>query len=86
MLVDCAILTEQQVVALEDNAGDPVEIESQLRELLNDSLTVLKAILWRDGLEDLFNADFYARLIGAFELNNLTVEIERYALPTPELV
>ena len=46
--------------------------------MLTDALTILRAMLWRDGLEQLFtDTDFFGSLIGACELNNLTVEIER---------
>lgn len=67
-----------QVVALEDDSASPEDIEEGLREVLTDALTILRAMLWRDGLEQLFaDTDFFGSLIGACELNNLTVEIER---------
>ena len=66
-----------QVIALEDDSATPEEIEAGLREVLDDALTILRAMLWQEGLDALFQADFFASLIGAFELNNLTVEIAR---------
>lgn len=64
-----------QVITLADPDHDPATVEADLREIVGDAITILRAVLFRPGLEPLFDVDFLGALIGAFELNNLTVEL-----------
>lgn len=57
---------------------DLEEFQSSLKHLAKTSLSLLKAALYDPAHDDLFQLEFYARVIGMFELNNYSIDI-----PTP---
>lgn len=63
------------VVPPEDE--NPAEFKDSLRTLLLDSLELLKQFLpQRPELEFLYTEDFYAQIIGGFEMNNLSIVVD----------
>lgn len=62
------------------------EKEERLREVVSDALALLKMILFKPdihagtGVEALFTEDFLGRVMGAFELNDIAVDVSGHLL------
>jgi len=68
-------LWHEVVVAPEEE--NPVEFKNMLHQLLVDSLQLLKDFFpKRKELEFLYTEEFYAQIIGGFEMNNLSVVVD----------
>ncbi|KAJ3014515.1 hypothetical protein HKX48_005110 [Thoreauomyces humboldtii] len=56
----------------------PHEFEASLRVVIEDALGIVRSVLGeerRERIEDILNADFYAQVVGMFEMNNLGVDV-----------
>ncbi|KAJ3047797.1 hypothetical protein HK097_011165, partial [Rhizophlyctis rosea] len=51
------------------------EFEQAIRQVLQDSIELLKAAIPFPEIEPLYNVEFYGLLIGLFERNNLSIEV-----------